>query len=201
MAASFTLEKRANKYGEQPIRLSWSFSDDRYQTTLGFSIKKENWDTLRKEVKADTHNIDGVKADEINHYIRRIKSVVNGIEQYYKARLGKFPKERKQGAIKDALSREYHAPLDIIEKWTSNVASSDDRRERFYRDSMGQYYVFVCNAFNPYNNDEYYILQELFGSTKRVIIPVRDFEKVKDHSMYARAKYEEVTEDEALGRK
>lgn len=200
MAASFTLEKRTNRFGECPIRISWAFGDFRYQTTLGFSIKAENWDKLRKEVKAGTHNLDGVAADDINHYIKRIKSVVSGIETYYKARNGFFLDIWMKEAIKDAKSSNYHNPFDIVERWTVNAASTDDNRKRYYRSGMDEYYTFICNAFDRYNRDEFYILQEMFGSTKRIIVPKRDFEKRKDGSMWATAKFVEVTEDEALGR-
>lgn len=200
MAVRFTLEKRTNLYGECPIRISWAFGGFRYQTTLGFSIKAENWDSLRKEVKAGTHNLDGVKADEINDYIKRIKRVVSGIETYYKARNGSFIEIRMKEAIKDAKSSKFHIPFDIIEKWTVNAASTDDSRKRYFRSGNDEYYTFICNAFDQYNRDEFYILQEMFGSTKRIIVPKREFEKRKDGSMWATTKLIEVTEDEALGR-
>ena len=200
MAASFTLEKRTNRFGECPIRISWAFGDFRYQTTLGFSIKAENWDNLRKEVKAGTHNLNGVFAEEINYYIRKIKIVVHGIEAYYKARKETFSNDRRKKAIKDAMSPNFHSPRDIIERYTSNTASTDDSRKCYYRFFMGGYYAFICNAFDLYNREESYILQEMFGSTKRIIVPKRNFEKRKDGSMWATAKFEEVTEDEALGR-
>ena len=81
MSVRFTLEKRTNKYGESPIRLSWSFSGQRYQTTLGYSIKKADWDEMRRLEKNGTHNYSGQKADDINYYIKRISLVVTGIEQ------------------------------------------------------------------------------------------------------------------------
>ncbi len=200
MAVSFTLEKRTNRYGECPIRISWAFGNFRYQTTLGFSIKAENWDSLRKEVKAGTHNLAGVEADVINNNIKQIKSVVYGIETDYKARKRIFPASMMKDAIIDAKSSKFLSYLDIIENWTKNAASTEDNRKRYYRSAMKEYYAFICNAFDRYNHDEFYILQEMFGSTKRIIVPKRDFEKRKDGSMWATAKFEEVTEDEALGR-
>ncbi len=200
MAASFNLEKRTNRFGECPIRVSWSFGDFRYQTTLGFCIKADNWDQMRKEVKAGTHNSDFVSAEDINHYIKRIKSVVQGIEAYYKARKSFFLDCWMKEVMKDVKSSDFHSSIDIIEKWTSNAASTTDSRKRFYRKSSGEYYIYVCNAFDQYSGDESYILQEMFGSTKKIIVPVREFQKVKDHSMWASAKFEEVSEDEALGR-
>ena len=200
MAASFTLEKRTNRFGENPIRISWAFGDFRYQTTLGFCIKPENWDKIKKEVKLGTHNLNGVTAEEINHYIKRIKSVVSGIERYYRARKGFFMDCWMKEAIKDAKSSNYHSPSDIIEKWTSNAASNDDIRMRYYKSVYGEYYRFISNAYDIYTNAEYNILQELNGKNRRLIIPVRDFGKVKDHSMWPMAKYNEVAEDEALGR-
>ncbi len=200
MAVSFNLENRTNRDGECPIRVSWSFGKSRYQTTLGFSIKAENWDTENKEVKADARNSDDVNADDINHYIRRIRTVVHRIEGYYKARKRPFTVKHMRDVINDVKSSRFHSDSELFESYTSNMASTDDERIRYYRSYVGEYYIYVCNAFDRYIGEEFYILQEMFGSTKKIIVPVREFQKVKDHSRWASAKFEEVSEDEALGR-
>ena len=56
MSVRFTLEKRTNKLGECPIRLSWSFGGQRYQTTIGFSVMKTYWDEKNCLVKPEFHN-------------------------------------------------------------------------------------------------------------------------------------------------
>ena len=82
MPVRFTLEKRTNKYGECPIRLSWSFGGQRYQTTIGFSVMKTYWDEKKCLVKPEFHNRKRQTANDINFYIKRIDQVVTGIEQH-----------------------------------------------------------------------------------------------------------------------
>jgi hypothetical protein len=200
MPVSFSLEKRTNRYGECPIRLSWKYGKCRYQTTLGFSIKPANWDLIRHEVGVGTYNQDGVFADDINYYIRRIRTTVHRIEAYYKSHLDQISDLMMKEVIRDTRSKNIHNEQDIVDRYTTNLGFSDNPGTRYYRSVMGDYYRLVCNAFDPYQRTEFYILQELFGETRRIIVPIRDFEKVKDHTKWAMAKYTEVTEDEAIGR-
>ena len=83
MSVRFTLEKRTNKFGECPIRLSWSFGGRRYQTTIGYSIMETDWDEKNSLVKPEMKNQSGQSADDINFYIKRIGLVVASIEQHF----------------------------------------------------------------------------------------------------------------------
>lgn len=196
MSVRFTLEKRTNKYGESPIRLSWSFSGHRYQTTLGYSIKKVDWDEMRRLVKNGAHNYSGQKANDINYYIKRISLVVTGIEQQCFRNKTTFGKDRMKQAISEALSNDIASTEDIIERCLENIASI---AKRYYKDLLGRYYQFLCEAKYKYNdNERFYILQELFDRREYIALPPDRFKPIKEEGIkqrvlyYKEVSYEEV---------
>ena len=179
MSVSFTLEKRTNLHDESPIRISWSFMGERVQSTLGVSIKKEDWNEKSRLVKADAHNHNGQKE---NQYI-----------------LGK---DMMKQAINDTLANDIARPEDIVERCINGIVSTPKPTTRYYRGPSGRYYQFLCDARNFYiPGDKYYILQELFGAHERVAVPISKFKPEREKgSMYPITKFTEVSKEEAFGR-
>lgn len=202
MSVSFTLEKRTNKFGECPIRLSWSFMGERYQSTLGVSIKKEDWDEKSRLVKADAHNHNGQKADDINFLIKRISTVVMDVELACIESQYILGKDMMKQVISDALANDIARPEDIVERCINGIVSTPKPTTRYYRDLSGKYYQFICDARNYYaSSDNYYILQELFGAHERVAVPISKFKPEREKgSMYPITKFKEVSKEEAFGR-
>ena len=202
MPVSFTLEKRTNIHNECPIRISWSFVGERYQTTLGAYIKKENWDEERRIVKANVKNHNGQSADEINFLIRRVSTVVMGIEQDCVGSEFIVGKDMMKQAISDALANDIARPEDIVERCINGIVSTPKPTTRYYRDLSGRYYQFLCDARNFYiPGDKYYILQELFGAHERVAVPISKFKPEREKGcMYPITKFTEVSKEEAFGR-
>ena len=201
MSVCFTLEKRTNKFGECPIRISWSFMGERFQSTLGFSIKKEDWDEKSKLVKADAHNHNGQAADEINFLIKRVSTVVMGIEQDCVGSEFIVGKDMMKQAIKDALSKDFARPEDIVERCIKGIVSTPEPKTRYYCGPSGRYYQFLCDARNFYaSGDKYYILQELFDAHERVAVPISKFKPEREKgSMYPIIKFQEVSKEEVFG--
>ena len=202
MSVSFTLEKRTNKFGECPIRISWSFMGERLQSTLGVSIKKEDWDEKSKLVKADARNHNGQNTDEINFLIKRISVDVMDIELACIENGYILGKDMMKQAISDAISNDIARPEDIVERCINGIVSTPKPTTRYYRDLSGKYYQFICDARNYYaSSDNYYILQELFGAHERVAVPISKFKPEREiGSMYPITKFEEVSKEEAFGR-
>ena len=202
MSVSFTLDKRTNLHNECPIRLSWSFMGERFQSTLGFSIKKEDWDEKSKLVKADAHNHNGQNADEINFRIKRITEVVMGIELTSVESEYIITKDMMKQAISDTLANDIARPEDIVERCINGIVSTPEPTTRYYRDLSGRYYQFLCDARNFYiPGDKYYILQELFGAHERVAVPISKFKPEREKgSMYPITKFKEVSKEEAFGK-
>ena len=201
MSVSFTLEKRTNLHDESPIRLSWSFMGERVQSTLGVSIKKEDWNEKSRLVKADAHNHNGQNADEINFLIKRISMVVMDVELACIENQYILGKDMMKQAINDALANDIARPEDIVERCINGIVSTPKPTTRYYRDLSGRYYQFLCDARNFYiPGDKYYILQELFGAHERVAVPISKFKPEREKgSMYPITKFKEVSKEEVYG--
>ena len=202
MSVSFTLEKRTNLHNESPIRLSWSFMGERVQSTLGVSIKKEDWNEDRRLVKDNANNHSGQSADEINFLIKRVSTVVTGIEQDCVGSENIPSKDMMKQAIRDALSNDIARPEDIIERCMNGIVSTPEPTTRYYCDLAGRYYQFLCDAKNFYTwGDNYNILQELFGRRERVAVPLSEFKPRREKGcMYPITTFKEVSKEEAFGK-
>ena len=202
MSVSFTLEKRTNKFGECPIRISWIFMGERVQSTLGVSIKKEDWNEKSRLVKADAHNHNGQSVDEINFLIKRISTVVMDVELACIENQYILGKDMMKQAINDALANDIARPEDIVERCINGIVSTPKPMTRYYRDLSGRYYQFLCDARNFYaSSDNYYILQELFGRRDRVAVPISKFKPEREiGSMYSITKFQEVSKEEVFGK-
>ena len=202
MSVSFTLEKRTNLHDESPIRISWSFMGERVQSTLGVSIKKEDWNEKSRLVKADAHNHNGQNADEINFLIKRISTVVMDVELACIENQYILGKDMMKQVISDALSKDIARPEDILERCLQGLKSLPEIKTRYYKDLAGRYYKFLCEARNFYISvDKFYILQELFGRGERVAVPTDKFKPQKERgSMYPITSFTEVSKEEAFGR-
>ena len=201
MSVSFTLEKRTNLHDESPIRISWSFMGERVQSTLGVSIKKEDWNEKSRLVKADAHNHNGQNADEINFLIKRISTVVMDVELACIESQYILGKDMMKQVISDALANDIARPEDIVERCMNGIVSTPEPTTRYYCDLSGRYYQFLCDARNFYGfGDNYYILQELFGAHERVAVPISKFKPEREKgSMYPITKFKEVSKEEAFG--
>jgi hypothetical protein len=202
MSVSFTLEKRTNLHDESPIRISWSFMGERVQSTLGVSIKKEDWNEKSRLVKADAHNHNGQNADEINFLIKRISTVVMDVELACIENQYILGKDMMKQVISDALSKDIARPEDILERCLQGLKSLPEIKTRYYKDLAGRYYKFLCEARNFYISvDKFYILQELFGRGERVAVPTDKFKPQKERgSMYPITSFTEVSKEEAFCR-
>ena len=201
MSVSFTLEKRTNLHDESPIRLSWSFMGERVQSTLGVSIKKEDWNEKSRSVKADAHNHNGQNADEINFLIKRISTVVMDVELACIESQYILGKDMMKQVISDALANDIARPEDIVERCMNGIVSTPEPTTRYYCDLAGRYYQFLCDAKNYYaSHDKYFILQELFGAHERVAVPISKFKPEREKgSMYPITKFKEVSREEVFG--
>lgn len=202
MAVSFTLEKRTNLHNECPIRLSWSFCGQRYQSSLGFSVKKEDWDENNKLVKANARNHFGQSAEDINYLIKRISAVVSGVEQNCIGSKLILSKDMMKHAISDAKAKDIARPEDIVERCINGIVSTPEPRTQYYRDNDGKYYQFICIAQEYYySHNRHYILKELFGGRKSIAISTDDFKPKRENgNRNPSSPFTEVSKEEVFGR-
>lgn len=82
MPVRFYLDRRHNRYGEDPIRVVWSFNGDRYQTTIGASVPPEAWDGHTSRVTQAAYNHKNTASVIINDFILSIEKAVNCMENF-----------------------------------------------------------------------------------------------------------------------
>lgn len=82
MAVNFYLDKRTDKKGEAPIRVSISIKGIRLLTSSGYKIAPGNWNEEKHKVKKGSSNKAGLTWNEIN-------SVINSIEEHFSVIEGK----------------------------------------------------------------------------------------------------------------
>ena len=170
MSVRFTLEKRTNKFGECPIRLSWSFGGRRYQTTIGYSINEADWDEKNSLVKPKMKNQNGQSADDINFYIKRIGLVVTSIEQHFVGKEKALDTDTMKHAISDALSKDIARPEDILERCLEGWEPLPEIKTGYYKDQAGRYYKLICDAKDRHHSGRSYVVQQLFGKRDREIV-------------------------------
>lgn len=74
MAVNFYLEKRTDKNGDNPIRVSISIRGERLVTSTGYSIALAKWDATKREVKRGCTNGKGIPYNVINTHLKRVES-------------------------------------------------------------------------------------------------------------------------------
>lgn len=200
MSVRFTLEKRTNKFGECPIRLSWSFGGHRYQTTIGYSIIEADWNEKNSLVKPEMKNHNGQSADDINFYIKRIGHVITSIEQYFVGKEKALDTDTMKHAISDALSKDIARPEDILERCLQGWESLPKIETGYYKGPHGEYYKLICDTKGWFNTDRFYVLQELFGRKDRMIVPINYFRPFREPgNRYPTTRYKKVSFEEVYG--
>lgn len=87
MAVNFYLDKsKANKKGDQPIRVSISIGGVRFLTTAGYSISEKKWDEKKGEVKKGCSNSKGISSTTINARLKEIDAYFENLEDEFKRR-------------------------------------------------------------------------------------------------------------------
>ena len=72
MATNYYLEKRTDKSGDAPIRVSISVKGARLVTSIGYNINPSKWDSKRQKVKQGSSNFKGTTYTTINARISDI---------------------------------------------------------------------------------------------------------------------------------
>lgn len=87
----FYLEKRKDKNtGEakiknNPIRMSFCFSNKRLEFNTGYRVDASKWDSVQQEVVTNSKNDDGVAASVINSHLTKLKDKIESLytERFY----------------------------------------------------------------------------------------------------------------------
>lgn len=72
MAVNFYLDKRTDKKGDAPIRMSITIRGARYLTSTGLKISPAKWDTTKQQAKKGSSNALGITWASINSALAKI---------------------------------------------------------------------------------------------------------------------------------
>lgn len=72
MPVNFYLDKRTDKIGDAPIRVSIMINGVRLLTSVGYSINPSKWDGLKQKVKQGAINGKGITYNVINSHLNDI---------------------------------------------------------------------------------------------------------------------------------
>lgn len=86
MPVNYYLDKRPNKKGENPIRLSAVVKGVRILSTTGFSIKPESWDESSMRVRPHQTNSKKQTSASINKYLNGVEGIVLDFENSCRVR-------------------------------------------------------------------------------------------------------------------
>ncbi|MFR9510317.1 MAG: phage integrase SAM-like domain-containing protein [Rikenellaceae bacterium] len=151
MATNYYLEKRTDKRGDAPIRVSISVQGARFITSIGYNINPSKWDNNRQKVKQGYSNSKGVTYTTINAHISEITAFFLRYEN--DVRLHKDPISKEQISLAWALNfkgakRDPEASQTLLELFDTFIKEQGQanswtlatvKRFRYMRKQIGDF--------------------------------------------------------------
>lgn len=81
MAVKFYLDKRTDRKGDAPIRVSIIIKGARYLTSTGYKVNPSKWDADKQQARKGTANAAGITGQEINAALARITAHFAAIDK------------------------------------------------------------------------------------------------------------------------
>lgn len=183
MPLKFYLDKRQNKHGESPIRIVWSFNGDRYQTTMGFSIPIQAWDTHESRVTPAAYNHKNTPSTTINAFISAIEKAVNRIENYARTENATLTKPVVRKVITDILGAGGKYPLAQESLWQKMLKERGLTNTRYFEHFKGGKYKLIGFGKDSETLEDVVIYQALYGANQIWVRPYDIFfSKAKDEN-------------------
>lgn len=157
MAINFYLDKRPDKSGDNPIRVSISLKGKRLVTSVGYSVSSVKWDNDKQIVKKGHINGKGIAYNVINSHLNRITSYFTEFENQailsedsqfdlksiYTLKFGKG--SRLQNAL-DA--QETKTLFDRLDEFTTEMGISNQWTHSTY-----EKFAAIKNHLQRFNDD------------------------------------------------
>ena len=105
---NFYLENRVSKKGEAPIRVSIAISGARLVSSTGYSVKPDDWNPAKREVKPKRENRKKETAFEINQALTNLKKHFDTYENDH----GKVTEDELRQEFKNYMGRSKTLPAD-----------------------------------------------------------------------------------------
>ena len=194
MPLKFYLDKRQNKHGESPIRIVWSFNGDRYQTTMGFSIPLQAWDTHESRVTPAAYNHKNTPSTTINAFISAIEKAVNRIENYARTENATLTKPVVRKVITDILGAGGEYPLSQESLWKKMLKERGLTNTRYFEHFKGGKYKLIGFGKDSETLEDVVIYQALYGANQIWVRPYDIFfSKAKDENGNEVDRFKEIS--------
>ena len=188
------LDKRQNKHGESPIRLVWSFNGDRYQTTMGFSVRPRAWDDEAKRVTPAEYNHKKTASTTINAFIDAAEKAVNRVENYARTQNATLAKAIVKKVVSDVLGAGGEYPYEKEKEWKKLVGDRMLARDRYFEHYKGGKYRLVGFGKDSDTLEDVVIYQALYGVGQIWVRPSEAFfGTVTDEEGVEVKRYREIT--------
>ena len=130
MPVNFYLDKRTDKIGDAPIRVSIMINGVRLLTSVGYSINPSKWDGLKQKVKQGAINGKGITYNVINSHLNDITQQCTRFEN-------KWLHEKIEVTI-DSIKENVSVRKNPIETHKSAEKTFFDVFDEFVRDAGAQ---------------------------------------------------------------
>ena len=195
MPVRFYLDKRKNRHGEAPIRVVWSFSGDRYQTTMGFSIPPEAWDDQMSRVTPAAYNHKKTASSDINSFIESMEKAVNRVENFARTQNAAPTKAIVKKVVADVLSAGGAYPYDQEKLWKKMFTDRNLTQARYFQHFRGGKYRLIGFAKHSETLEDLVVYQAMYGDNQIWVRPSSMFfSKVKDEHGNEVDRFREITE-------
>lgn len=194
MPLKFYLDKRQNKHRESPIRVVWSFNGDRYQTTMGFSIPPQAWDSLECRVTPAAYNHKNTPSTTINAFISAIEKAVNRLENYARTENATLTKPIVRKVITDILVAGGEYPVSQESLWKKMIKERGLSNTRYFEHFKGGKYKLIGFGKDSETLEDVVIYQALYGANQIWVRPYDIFfSKAKDENGNEVERFKEIS--------
>ena len=165
---NFYLDKRADKHGDCPIRVSARPAGGRLLTSIGYSIAPAKWDSKGQQVKPSTKantitNAKGITAETINARIAAISAAFAKLEatpgaatlEAFQAELdaltGKAERAARKGAQAAAKDSQAQPPKSVAIAYFELFLREESARNQWAPSTLAKMRSFqkILEQFNP----------------------------------------------------
>lgn len=194
MPVRFYLDRRHNRYGEDPIRVVWSFNGDRYQTTIGASVPPEAWDGHTSRVTQAAYNHKNTASVIINDFIQSIEKAVNCMENFARTQNAFLTKTIVKQVVADILATGGRYPLELERTWKKMLSGRNLTKYRNFKHFRGGKYRLIGFGKDSETLEEVVVYQALYGNNQIWVCPYKVFfGKVKDDNGNKVDRFKEIS--------
>ena len=195
MPLKLYLDKRQNKHYEAPIRVVWSFNGDRYQTTMGFSIPPQAWDSQKCRVTPAAYNHKNTASTTINAFLDSMERAVNRLENYARTQNATLTKPLVKQVVADVIAAGGEYPFEKEKAWKKALSERRLTKNRYFQHFRGGKYKLIGFGKDSETLEDVVVYKALYDAGQIWVRP-QDifFSKVKDENGNEVERFKEISE-------